>query len=97
MKQVDARREILREWHALPKERRRTQDDATTLRVHRGEQVQIRRYLSDHQGMAAAGHVVEARLAGLGRALINSRCLLSGVKRKMRQRHGNFAFDPTAT
>jgi hypothetical protein len=29
MKQVDARREILREWHALPKERRRTQDDAT--------------------------------------------------------------------
>jgi hypothetical protein len=82
MKQVDARREILREWHALPKERRRTQDDATTLRVHRGEQVQIRRYLSDHQGMAVAGHVVEARLAGLGRALINSRCLLSGVKRK---------------
>jgi len=29
MKQVDAKREILREWHALPKERRRTQDDAT--------------------------------------------------------------------
>jgi hypothetical protein len=33
MKQVDAKREILREWHALPKERRRTQDDATRFAI----------------------------------------------------------------
>jgi len=29
MKQVDAKREILREWRALPKEERQTEADAT--------------------------------------------------------------------
>jgi hypothetical protein len=29
MKQVDAKREILREWRALPKEQRQTEADAT--------------------------------------------------------------------
>jgi hypothetical protein len=29
MKQVDARREILAEWRALPKDRRQTDEDAT--------------------------------------------------------------------
>ena len=29
MKQVDAKREILREWRALPKEQRHTEADAT--------------------------------------------------------------------
>ena len=63
MKQVDAKREILREWHALPKKRRQTQDDATRFAFS-----VVNKYKFGGTGDDIAGYVSEARPAGLGLA-----------------------------
>ena len=68
MKQEDAKREILREWRALPEKRRQTQDDATrfafsVVKKYKfgGTGVPIR-----PSGHGISGYVIEARPAGLG-------------------------------
>jgi hypothetical protein len=58
MKQADALREILGEWRALPKEKRKTEDDATRFAMAVAHKYKFRSPTSDpyqiNQSVAAA-------------------------------------------